>query len=107
VFKKLFELAGRTAGEDAAPQGGREPDGESIEEAVVIQAQSSMDGVPKEYEWLGKRFGRQGQDWIMKSQALTGHANRVYDVITIQLADGSEKQIYFDITGFMGGRLQR
>jgi hypothetical protein len=103
VFRKLLELVGRTDGEDAASQEKHEPDGESIEEAVVIQAQSSMDGVPKEYEWLAKRFGRQGQDWIMRSQALSGHANRVYDIITIQLADGSEKQIYFDITGFMGG----
>jgi hypothetical protein len=100
VFKKLRELVGRTDGEDAAPQGGREPNGESIEEAIVIHAQSSMDGVPKEYEWLEKRFGRRGQDWIMRSQELSGHANRIYDVITIQLADGSDRQIYFDITNF-------
>jgi hypothetical protein len=103
MFKKLRELVGRTGSEDATSQNGHEPNGESIEEAVVIHAQSSIDGVPKEYEWLGKRFGRQGQDWVMRSQALSGHANRVYDVIAIQLADGSDRQIYFDITGFMGG----
>jgi hypothetical protein len=103
MFKKLRELVGRTDGEEAVSQDGHEQNGESFEEAIVIQAQSSMDGVPKEYEWLEKRFGRQGQDWVMRSQALSGHANRVYDIIAIQLADGSDKQIYFDITDFMGG----
>ncbi len=103
MFKRLFELVGRTGSEDATSQDGHEQSGESFEEAVVIQAQSSADGVPKEYEWLEKRFGRQGQGWVTRSQALSGHANRVYDIITIQLADGSDRQIYFDITSFMGG----
>jgi len=105
MFKRLFGSTGRgpkTESEGAASRDKRAGSGESFEDAIVIQATSSADGVPKEYEWLEKRFGRRNRDWEMKGQFLTQHDNRMYDVIEIRLADGSEKAIHFDVSGFFG-----
>lgn len=94
MIKRLFELIG-----------GRSRNGESFEDAVIIHAVSSADGVPKEYEWVKRRFGRHGRDWKLRYQAVTEHQGRFYDLLAIRLADGSEKDIYFDITSFF--RLSR
>jgi hypothetical protein len=74
--------------------------GESFEEAIIIHAKSGAEGVPKEYEWVEKRFGRRNQDWKLRYQAVMEHQERWYDLLAIRLADGSEKDIYFDITSF-------
>lgn len=78
------------------------PSGASFEDAIPIDAHNSAEGVPKEYEWLEKQFGRRNQDWQLLSQALTHHEDRSFDVMHIRLADGTERQIHFDITEFFG-----
>jgi hypothetical protein len=100
MIKRLFKLIG-----------GRPRNGESFEEAIIIHAMSSADGVPKEYEWVERRFGRRGRDWELRYQAVMEHQERWYDLLAIRLAGGSEKDIYFDITSFFprshssGGRV--
>ena len=80
----------------------RLPTGESFEDAIPIHAGSSAEGVSMEYELLAERFGRPGVDFQMMSQALIHHEDRSYDVIHIRLADGTDKEIHFDITEFFG-----
>lgn len=44
--------------------------GESIEKAIVIDAENEVTGVLAEYEYLEKRFGKRGKDWKLNMQSL-------------------------------------
>lgn len=76
--------------------------GESMEEAIVIQADKTASGVSQEYQWVEQHFGKRGVDWQLVKQALLHKDDRAYDMLHIRLADGTEKQFYFDITSFFG-----
>jgi hypothetical protein len=79
-----------------------EGSGQSMEDAIVIHVADASTGVEKEYEILGGMFGRLRSDWDLVSQALMGNGGHYYDQMVIRVADGSERTIYFDITGFFG-----
>lgn len=77
--------------------------GESPENAVIIQnARGEQDGVASEYYYLDIKFGRRGRDWQLSSQSLISVDGKKYDKMDIKLSDGTEKTIFFDITGFFG-----
>ena len=76
--------------------------GESIEQAIIIQANSTPAGIRMEYQWVEQHFGRRGTDWQLVKQALLQEGDRSYDVLHIRLADGTEREIHFDITNFFG-----
>lgn len=75
-----------------------EPDGLSFERAIPILAESSAEGVPKEYEYLRRHY----PGWRRTRQALLRHEGRSYDRLTIVSPAGETKDIYFDITSFFG-----
>ncbi len=76
-------------------------DGSSVEKAVVIcGAKNSMDGVPAEYAWLGKKY--KGYETV--EQALLNVDGKSYDRVTIKTKRGKEVVVYFDISEFMGGK---
>lgn len=75
-----------------------EPDGLSFERAIPIVAQNSVEGVPKEYEYLRRHY----PGWRRTMQALLRHEGRTYDRLTIVSPAGETKDIYFDITSFFG-----
>jgi len=77
-------------------------DGSSRDNAVVINATSSIAGVRAEYDWLEARFGKKGETWKQKSQILAGDESGPYDVFAIELGNGSERTVYFDIGAFFG-----
>ncbi len=76
--------------------------GDSLETAVVIMADNSIQGIEQEYRWVQGRFGQQGYAWNLIRQALLEHDGHMFDRLDIRLADGSERAIYFDITHFFG-----
>lgn len=76
--------------------------GESIEKAIVIDAENEVTGVLAEYEYLEKRFGKRGKDWKLNMQSLIEKSKKIYDMMDLTLSDGTEKTIYFDITSFFG-----
>jgi hypothetical protein len=76
--------------------------GESTEEAIIIRADNTAEGIRREYQWLERTFGARGVDWQLVVQVLLHDADRYYDMLRIRLADGTEKEIYFDITTFFG-----
>jgi hypothetical protein len=77
--------------------------GESMEKAVIIQgAPNSQIGVGAEYYYLEKRFGERQVDWKLIRQSLRGKGGKYYDLMQIELKDGTKKDIYFDITDFFG-----
>ncbi|HMO28988.1 hypothetical protein [Enterovirga sp.] len=75
-----------------------EPDGLSFERAIPIVAENSVEGVPKEYEYLRRHY----PGWRRTMQALLRHEGRTYDRLTIVSPARETKDIYFDITSFFG-----
>ena len=68
--------------------------GDSIETAVSVPANAPNEGVDFENNWIYDRFGR-----FRRHEYGMGHAgDRRYDVITVELPDGSLHKVFFDIT---------
>jgi hypothetical protein len=76
--------------------------GESPEDAIVIKnAENHRAGVNAEYFYLRKRFGKRDVHWRLVVQALL-KGDKPVDRLTIELTDGSIKDIYFDVSEFFG-----
>ena len=73
-------------------------EGEAVDTAVLVPAQSEEQGVAWENDWIWRRYGR----FRKKGVGLATLAGRRLDVVTVELPDGSERTIYFDITEFFG-----
>jgi hypothetical protein len=73
-------------------------DGSSIEQAVVVMADSEQAGVRRENEWIFARYGKFRKTGV----GLATVEQRKFDAIRVELADHSEKEIFFDITSFFG-----
>ena len=72
--------------------------GDSPETAVVVPADAPNEGIDFENNWIYDRYGRfRRSSWGL---AHTGEDNskRMYKVIKVELADHSERTVYFDIT---------
>ncbi len=75
--------------------------GDCLENAVVIHgASNSKEGIKAENQYLTDKFGQRGLDWNKKEQLLMGEEGRYYDKIDIVLKDGTNRTVYFNITGF-------
>ena len=73
-------------------------DGSSVEQAVVVLAETEDEGIDLEHHWTFDHYGR----FRKIRGGLAAAGGKHYDVITVELADHTEKTIYFDITGFYG-----
>ena len=73
-------------------------DGSSVEQAVVVFAGTEDEGIDLEHHWIFDHYGR----FRKIRGGLASADGKHYDVITVELADHTEKTIYFDITGFYG-----
>lgn len=77
--------------------------GETIEDAVIINATNTSSGVAAEYRYVSRRCGRPDADWTLVSQALQElEDGRHYDILTVRLKSGEVKEFYFDISPFFG-----
>ena len=78
-------------------------DGSSVEEAVRISGiADNTKGVAAEYDYLQKLLGPRGVRWNVKQQRLIARDNRYFDVLTVMLPDGAQREFFFDITEFFG-----
>lgn len=78
-------------------------DGTTEANAVVINAGTSIIGIPAEYAWLRNRFGERGKDWESHMHAHGSRDNgKVIEFHEIKLSDGSTQTIYFEISSFYG-----
>jgi hypothetical protein len=75
-------------------------DGSSLQNAVFINTTAALVGIPAEYDWITKHYGQRDKSWRLKRQALLSLEDKSFDAITIELADGSERTVYFDIRAF-------
>lgn len=74
-------------------------DGRTVETAVVIKgARNTFEGIMAEVYWTV----RSQRGWVKSGQALLTRDNRRYDRIRNKTPDGSQVDLYFDITDFFG-----
>jgi len=77
--------------------------GDAMDNAIVIKgAPNNQQGIDAEYYYLEKKFGRFKVDWKLNKQRLLHKGNKKFDLMQIELKDGTRKDIYFDITDFFG-----
>jgi hypothetical protein len=75
--------------------------GESADAAIIIKgARDIVVGLAAEYYYLEMKYGRQNVKWQLISQNLLHQHDRHFDWLKIRFADGSQKEIFFDITEF-------
>jgi hypothetical protein len=73
-------------------------EGDSPETAVHVPADAPNEGIDFENNWMYDRYGRfRRRSWGIANSG-EGSAQRKYKVITIELADHTERTVYFDIT---------
>ena len=73
-------------------------DGRSFSTAIVVEADSEVQGVNAEYMWIA--FQRPNKDVVLQSLVFEG--GRAYDILEVAGRDGNTEEIYFDITAFYG-----
>lgn len=73
-------------------------EGATVEAAVLVHATTESAGVEWENDWIWRHYGK----FRKKKVQLAGREGRRFDVVTVELADHSEKVLYFDITDFFG-----
>jgi len=77
--------------------------GDTIENAVVVTADSSFAGVEAEYAYVQQACSQLGMTWKTLSQSqLTSPGGKNYDEITVILSDGTTSNFYFAIDSFFG-----
>ena len=77
--------------------------GSSIKDSIIISdVEDSHEGINAEYRYIEKKFGEKGLDWNLVKQILLSEEGEFYDQIIIQLKDGKNINIYFNITEFFG-----
>ena len=73
-------------------------EGDSPETAVIVPKDAPNEGIDFENNWMYDHYGRfRRRGWGI-AHAGEGSAVRQYKVITIELADHSERKVFFDIT---------
>lgn len=79
-----------------------EGSGDSVQDLIVIKGAPNNElGVAAEYSFIEHKYGRRDVAWKLKMQKFSNKP-KLMDLIQIELADGSIKDIYFDISDFFG-----
>lgn len=100
VLATLLMFTGQsTLGQDKAAAPALQT-GETPATAIVIDAASSAQGVPLEYEWIESKLPRAR----IERKVLLHIGGRTFDRFDVVLASGERRSVYFDITGFYGKR---
>jgi hypothetical protein len=70
---------------------------------VVINEESTTEGVRSEYDHIEKELGEKREEWVAQSQTLvTGPDGKRFDVVYVSTKDGRMHTFCFDITKFYG-----
>jgi hypothetical protein len=73
-------------------------EGDSPETAITVPANAPNEGIDFQNNWIYDRYGRFRRAGGGIAHAGEGSAMRRYEVVKIELADHSERTVYFDIT---------
>lgn len=80
----------------------KEKDGDSIDNAIIINAPNSILGVIEEHDHVDRICGSQDNDVISVEQNLIKENQKFYDQFVIKMMDGTEKTVFFDVSSFYG-----
>lgn len=84
-----------------APGPARAGDGRTAQTPIVIEAASSMTGVPAEYAWLKQNFGVMELDWTVDLRSLGRDAQgRTIETFRLRTKGGAKTDVHFDVSGF-------
>ena len=73
--------------------------GASEQEAVIVlDASNEIEGVDAEYDYLEDKYDQ----YELISQEFIDKGDKQYDVLIIQMLDGTRKVVWFDISSFYG-----
>jgi hypothetical protein len=77
--------------------------GDSMDNAIIITAESEVLGVGAEYEHIRQACHLAGKEYKIEGQSLLfGPNGKPYDEISVRLSDGTVRKFYFDISSFFG-----
>ena len=77
--------------------------GESIDEAILVRgAGHDFVGTWAEFAFLNDRFGQMGRDWRLKLHAHGTYGDREIDTVRLEMPNGEQLTLYFDITESFG-----
>lgn len=79
-----------------APKG--DGTGASIDDAILILEPNEDAGIRAQRKWLSDHF----PGYRKLHSALDFKGDRHFDIVTIRLADSTERTLFFDITSFYG-----
>ena len=80
----------------------KEKKGESLDNAIIIDAQDAISGVMEEHRHIDRICGSKDTDVKSLEQNLIKEGQKLYDKFVIKMDDGTEKILYFEITSFFG-----
>ncbi len=80
----------------------KDKNGDSIDNAIIINAPNSIQGVIEEHRHLDRICGSKDNDVKSVEQNLLMENQKIYDRFVIKMNDGTEKILYFDISNFFG-----
>ncbi len=78
-------------------------EGDSIENAIVIDAQDYISGVLEEHKYIDQLCSSIKNEIESVEQELIIDNGKKYDVFTLIMEGGGEKKVCFDITSFFIG----
>lgn len=76
--------------------------GDSIKNAIVIKAKDTIDGVIQEHDYIDQLCSQLDIGIKSMNQTLIKENQRYYDKFSIVIGNGSEMELYFDVTSFFG-----
>src|SRR5262245_19560383 len=101
--KSVESVLGRLAASNSMEITYSGGDGETMEEAVIIQgANNDLVGTLAEFQWLAEEFGQKDVDWRLETHSHGRMNEKEIDTIVLRLASGTRKTIYFDVTESFG-----
>jgi len=74
--------------------------GNSLESAIIIEAQDTIGGVTEEHTFLDQLFSTLDIGIRSVEQTLIIEGQKQYDQFVITMDDGTKKIIFFDISSF-------
>ena len=76
--------------------------GDSLQTAIVIKkTPRGLSVAGAEHMLLRKWFGERDKAWTLKRQELLQVDGKTYDTYDVVLADGTARQLYFDVTEWL------
>lgn len=80
-------------------------DGSSLENALIVTATDTNDGVSAQKKYIESQCGEWNKDFLYELQLQINHIEieRHYDLIYVKMIkDKSKREFWFDVTSFFG-----